>query len=218
MKSVLAFGDSLTWGYDPHPEGMRHGPDGRWPLVLEKELDGCARVVEEGLSGRTTCHDSGFLQHHNGLKALPMLLQSHLPLDLVIIMLGTNDLQAHIGSSAFNAARGVHRLIHCVRTTVFEQQTMRYPDMKQPEILIVSPPRMIRSETVIRKYFGDEAPTIDEMRDEYQKVANVEDVHIEHASDYCEPSEHDGVHMSAEETAKLGRALAPTVKSILNLA
>ncbi|MEN0088480.1 MAG: hypothetical protein AAF737_08615, partial [Pseudomonadota bacterium] len=58
-KTVLAYGDSLTWGFDPDPAGMRHPPHQRWPLVLEAELAGAVRVVEAGLPGRTTCHDAG---------------------------------------------------------------------------------------------------------------------------------------------------------------
>jgi lysophospholipase L1-like esterase len=217
IKSILAFGDSLTWGYDPADFGVRHGPEYRWPTVLEAGLHGQARVQEEGLSGRTTCHDSGFLQNHNGLTALPMILQSHMPLDLVIIMLGTNDLQDHIGASAFNAARGVQRLIHGVRSTFSEQRIMRYPTLTDPQILIISPPQMIHSETVIRRYFGENSREIADMRSEYEKVANLTGVEILHAADYCQPSEDDGVHLNGPETAKLGKALIPVVQHMLDL-
>jgi lysophospholipase L1-like esterase len=217
MKSILAFGDSLTWGYDPSPFGIRHGVDERWPTVLEAELGGGVRVVEAGLSGRTTCHDAGFLEYHNGLKALPMVLEMSLPVDLVIIALGTNDLQEHIGASAFNAARGVGRLVNCVRSTVAEQRIMRYPTMLEPKILIVSPPEMLHSETVIRRYFGENSRQIADIRTEYEKVGNLLDVEVFHAGEHCVPSENDGVHLSGPETAKLGRAMVPVVKSILGL-
>ncbi|MEO1398829.1 MAG: SGNH/GDSL hydrolase family protein [Pseudomonadota bacterium] len=216
-KTILAYGDSLTWGYDPDPSGVRHSAHQRWPLVLENGLAGDVRVVESGLSGRTTCHDAGFLEYHNGLKALPLVLEQALPVDLMIIMLGTNDLQAHIGASAFNAARGVHRLIHKARTVVAEQRIMRYRELPEPQFLIVTPPAMIEADAGIRAYFGNVVPTQAELRAAYTKVADETGAAILHAGDYCQASPLDGVHLDGEETAKLGRGMVPIVAKLLDI-
>ena len=81
MKTVLAFGDSLTWGADA-ATGGRHVFEDRWPTVLEKELGGLARVIAEGLSGRTiSMDDHASLADLNGARALPMLLATPTPLD-----------------------------------------------------------------------------------------------------------------------------------------
>ena len=101
MKTILCFGDSLTWGYDPVGPG-RHAHDVRWPSVLEAELGGKARVIAEGLNGRTTVFDDFAAgADRNGARVLPTLLTSHAPLDLVIIMLGTNDMKPFICGHAF---------------------------------------------------------------------------------------------------------------------
>ena len=93
MKNILAFGDSLTWGFIAG-SFERHPFDVRWPNVLAAGLHGKARVIEEGHNGRTTVFDDPTtLDDRNGAKALPMLLSTHTPLDLVIIMLGTNDIK-----------------------------------------------------------------------------------------------------------------------------
>src|SRR5690606_15821318 len=111
MKTILAYGDSLTYGADPGG-GARHAFEDRWPSALERRLDGKARVIAEGLGGRTTAYDDWTVgADRNGARILPTLLASHAPLDLVIIMLGTNDLKPFLGGSAAAAARGARRLV-----------------------------------------------------------------------------------------------------------
>jgi len=188
-----------------------------WPLALETGLNGQARVTEEGLPGRSTCHDMAFLSHHNGLDALPMLIESHAPLDLLIIMLGTNDMQKHIGSDAYNAARGVQRLIHLARARIFELRQMRHPKLKQPEILIISPPDMVRDNEGILNNFGTNIPAQEDVRAEYSKVAQATASYVFHAGEVVQPSPIDGVHLSAKDTKALGEALVPKVKQILKL-
>src|SRR5687767_10512572 len=106
MKTILAYGDSLTFGADAETLG-RHRYEDRWPTVLEQGLGGAARVIAEGLGGRTTVFDDfSAAADRNGARTLPTLLESHKPLDLVVIMLGTNDLKLYINGTAFGAAMG----------------------------------------------------------------------------------------------------------------
>ena len=88
MKTILCYGDSLTWGYDAETLG-RHALEDRWPSVLQKALGEGVHVIAEGLNGRTTAYDDHLADcDRNGARILPTILQSHAPLDLVIIMLG----------------------------------------------------------------------------------------------------------------------------------
>src|SRR5262249_26502974 len=93
MKTVMCYGDSLTWGYNPS-DGTRYPFDQRWPGVLQQELGVGVRVIEEALNGRTAATDSWLLPDRNGRTLLAPLLESHAPLDLVILMLGTNAIAA----------------------------------------------------------------------------------------------------------------------------
>ena len=100
MKTVLCYGNSLTWGYVPDGSG-RHALKDRWPEVLQTELGNGVHVVTDGLNGRTTAFDdhlSGF--ERNGAKTLTTVLGAHFPLDLVIIMLGSNDMKNFICGNA----------------------------------------------------------------------------------------------------------------------
>jgi hypothetical protein len=130
VKTILAFGDSLTWGYNA-ADGGRHAFEDRWPNALGAKLGAGYRVIAEGLNGRTTVHDDNLVDElRNGVKALPMLLSSHQPLDLVIIALGTNDLKHPWWSRACDAKRGVQRLVEI---------TQRFPygvGMRTPKILV----------------------------------------------------------------------------------
>jgi lysophospholipase L1-like esterase len=94
MQTILCFGDSNTWGYDPKatasaPFPIRYAPDVRWTGVLAKELGADFRVIEEGQNGRTTVHDDPIAHApRNGRHVLPVILESHKPIDLVVMMLG----------------------------------------------------------------------------------------------------------------------------------
>src|SRR5690242_14462516 len=139
MKTILAFGDSLTWGFEAGT-WHRHPFDVRWPNALGSGLKSRARVIEEGLNGRTTVYpDPTDSTHLSGATSLPILLKSHQPLDLVIIMLGTNDIKFAARCRAFDAALGMDRLISIVKT--FEYM----PDYKVPDILIMSPPPLVKT-------------------------------------------------------------------------
>lgn len=114
MKNVLCFGDSNTYGYDP--AGMRDGTavryaqDVRWCGVAQRDLGEGWHVIEEGLNGRTTVRDDmcHLDTNLNGIRALPMLLEAHKPLDAIVIMLGTNDCKTVFGVTASDIARGHH--------------------------------------------------------------------------------------------------------------
>src|SRR5262249_27107462 len=91
VRTVVCFGDSNTWGYDPARPGERFGRGIRWPSVLADALAGRWEVIAEGLNGRTATLDSPVAEGRNGLSYLLPCLHSHAPVDLVIVYLGTND-------------------------------------------------------------------------------------------------------------------------------
>ena len=99
MTRILCYGDSNTWGYDP-ASGERFAADIRWTGVLRKVLASDRfEVIEEGLNGRTTVWDDPIEGQKNGRQYLIPCLESHRPLDLVVILLGTNDLKKRFSLS-----------------------------------------------------------------------------------------------------------------------
>ncbi len=116
VKSILCFGDSNTWGYDP-VTGLRHPYGDRWPSVVQAELGSGCLVIPEGLNGRTISSDDPIDDRRNGRTELPMILETHKPLHLVIIMLGTNDCKHRFALLPEEMAEGIRGLIEVVRVS-----------------------------------------------------------------------------------------------------
>ena len=138
MTTILCYGDSNTWGMVPMMslnDANRHDKADRWPSVLEKTLGESVTVIAEGLNGRTTVFDDPIDgQHKNGLTYLLPCLESHAPLDLVVIMLGTNDTQTRFNLSPYEIACGAGLLVQLVTANVWGQNGMA------PVVLLVCPP------------------------------------------------------------------------------
>lgn len=208
MKNVLAFGDSLTWGADP-ATGLRHPPKGRWPEVLAQELDGSVKVIAEGLGGRTTCYDDhAGPACRNGAKALEVALASHMPLDLVIVMLGTNDIKPVHGGRAEGALSGMRRLAQIVETFPYK------PSGAKPKLLIVAPPPCGPGAGG-QPAAGRSIAESERLAPLYRKFADETGHAFFDAGSVASASPVDGVHLEAVETAAIGRALAAPVRSIL---
>jgi lysophospholipase L1-like esterase len=211
MKTVLAFGDSLTWGSRPGGAG-RHPHADRWPSVLEVALAGRARVIAEGLGGRTTCFDDfSAAADRNGARILPTLLGSHAPLDLVIIMLGANDLKPHICGTAFGTAAGMNRLVEIVKTYPYSH------GYRPPQLLVVAPPHFCETET------GDGWPAAQRSIAEskalagyYREIAERHGAAFFDAAEIAVASPLDGVHLDAANTRAIGEGLAPLVAKLFN--
>lgn len=212
MKSILAFGDSLTWGAIASLR-TRHPYDVRWPNALAAGLGGKARVIEEGMNGRTTVFpDPTASPDRNGAVGLPILLMSHQPLDLLIIMLGTNDLKFANRCRAFDASMGIARLVEITRQFVYNA------DYRPPQILIVSPPHLVKSQDPWFFELWDHAiPESMLFAQHYKRVADESGCHFFDAAMVVSADPVDGGHLDAANTRKLGEALVPVVKRILEI-
>jgi lysophospholipase L1-like esterase len=212
MKSILAFGDSLTWGFEAGTF-QRHAFDQRWPNALAAGLGGKARVIEEGLNGRTTVFpDPTATPERNGAVALPMLLETHQPLDLVIIMLGTNDIKYANRCRAFDAAMGMERLISLTKSHGFIE------GFPKPQILIMSPPALCKTgDEWFNELWGHAIEESKLFAKHYKRVAEEQGVHFFDAGAVAKTDPADGGHLDAESTRKLGEALVPAVGKIVGI-
>lgn len=206
-RTVVCFGDSNTHG--AHPEtGARLGPDERWPGVMAAALGDGYRVIEEALNGRTTMWDSPLAPHRNGLTYLVPCLLSHAPVDLVLIMLGTNDLKAIHGLGAPEIASAAGILVDAAR------QTLAGPDGGPPGVMLVAPvpvgPTTARSEVW---GFGAAIETSRQLGRMYAVIAEGRGIPFFDAGSVATVSPADGVHLDVESHAALGTALAGEVRA-----
>ena len=139
MKRILCFGDSNTWGYDPETD-ERYDNKTRWPCVMANALGNEYEIVEEGMNGRTTVWDDPVDGLMSGLKYLEPCLLSHKPLDLVIVMLGTNDLKDRFCVSAYEIAKSAGRLVKMIQASDAGLKGLA------PEVLLIAPPPIVMGE------------------------------------------------------------------------
>ena len=137
-KHILCFGDSNTHGYCADPAdcadgGVRFAEEQRWTQLLQADLGQDYLVIEEGLSGRTTCFDDPIHEGLNGLDYIYPCLKSHEAIDLLIIMLGTNDTKDRFYASAACIGLGMARLVSKAKSTDCWGG-------KTPNILVIAPP------------------------------------------------------------------------------
>ncbi|WP_439602265.1 SGNH/GDSL hydrolase family protein [Devosia sp.] len=212
--SVLAYGDSNTWGAVPQPwrgAGGRFGVTQRWPRIMQAALGAGVNVFEEGLNGRTTCVDDPIEgEIRNGERYLPVSLITHMPLDLVIIMLGTNDLKARLSMTAGDIADGAGKLADLVR------RSTAGPEGLAPEVLLVSPAPLAKLTWLTEMFEGGSAKS-QKFAAEYARVAKAYGVHFFDAGTVIASSDDDGIHLDAGAHKTLGLALAGEVRRILEV-
>ena len=206
MKTILCYGDSNTWGYDPATQ-TRFPRDIRWPGVLRKTLGEDYLIIEEGLNGRTTVWDDPIELDKNGATYLRPCIQTHKPLDLVIIMLGTNDLKTRFSLNAYDIASGAGVLVDIVK------KSKTGINAEAPEILLLAPPSTAPYPNT--DIFVGASEKSSGFSKQYGRVANEKRCHFLDAGEYAESSPLDGIHLEANMHEKLGLAVVAKIKDIL---
>jgi lysophospholipase L1-like esterase len=210
MRTILCFGDSNTYGQIPGGTPLeRFGPFERWPGVMRAELGAGWHVVEEGLSGRTTVYDDpieGDIK--NGRRYLRPCLMSHAPIDMVILMLGTNDLKARFNQPASEVAMGMGCLVHDIKELALG------PGGTTPEIMLVSPPPMLDDIHEWASIFAGAQKKSHELALQFEIMADSLEVHFFDAGSVITSDPADGFHLSLLAHQRLGEALAREVMAV----
>jgi lysophospholipase L1-like esterase len=209
-KPVLCNGDSTTFGTPPMegPDDLRRlGPGERWPGVAAAALGAGWRLVEEGLPGRTTVFDDPVEgENRNGRRSLAVCLESHRPLDAVVIMLGTNDLKARFSAPAADIARGAAILLEIART---------HPKLQPaPALLLVCPPPILEV-GFLGAMFERGALKSKQLAGFYAANAARYGARFLDAGTVVASSPVDGIHYDAGEHRKLGEAIAQELRAML---
>ena len=223
-KNILVFGDSNTWGWVPTVPVVpttRYEEEDRWPEVMATALGAEYNVITEGLSGRTTNMEDprapGLL---NGAEYMDSALMSHEPLDLVVIMLGTNDVKAYLGRSALEIGLGMGELIDLVH----EGSGLGWTNYEMPRVLVVSPPPLGNQidpslvELITTDFDSSAHEKLAALPAIYSKIADAAGAEIFDAATVVEPDEVgiDGVHLSVDGNRDLGLAVAAKIEEIFN--
>ncbi len=204
MPTILVYGDSNSHGSAPmsaRGTNPRIPIARRWPQVMARALGATWDLVVEGLPGRTTVHDDPVEgPHRNGMTILPAILHSHAPLDMVVIMLGTNDLKMRFNMPAVDIALSVGRLAEKVRASGTAD-----------DILIVCPPAVREVGCLADMFQGAEtrgAGLFVHMMQEAHRLG----VGFVDAGAHIAVDPLDGVHLSPASHGMLGEAMAEAVR------
>ena len=216
VQRIVCYGDSNTWGLDAFAPGdaMRRFKH-PWPRVLARQLGPGYDVVSEGLNGRTTIVDDPFMDSYdvNGRRTLPSILHSHKPIDVLVIMLGTNDLKKHLNLSPQLIARGAATLANdALRMDVWRST---------PRVLLVSPVNIKQPPPSCRFAYSFDggaakAPACARHYRAKAEALGVAFLDANEATQIPDPRHGgDGIHLSAQNCADLGGAVAAKVQEML---
>jgi len=211
MKQILVYADSLSWGIVPGTR-QRLPFDARWPGVMENTLrmrGVAARVLENCLNGRRTAWDDPLKPGRNGIVGIEQVIEMHSPLDLVIVMLGTNDFQSMHPHNAWHASQGIAALVAAIRGAPIE------PGMPVPPILVVAPPPIRTPQGPIAPKFAGGEVKCQGLAQAYAQVCEQLGCPFVDAGSITSSSKVDGVHLDADQHLALGRALAEVARPLL---
>lgn len=207
MQQILVYSDSISWGIIPNTR-ERLSFDKRWPGILEKTLISKKlniRVIENCLNGRRTVWSDPFKDGRNGSNDLAQAIEINSPLTMVILMLGTNDFQCTHDNNAWLSAQGIVKLINIIKHAPVE------PGMPIPDIMVVSPPKIMSPKGYIAKKFKNSNIRCANLAKELEVVSKENSVLFFNANEVVEASIVDGIHLDEKEHAILGEAIATTL-------
>lgn len=211
MRQILVYSDSLTWGIVPNTR-QRLPFEARWPGVMEGTLirqGKAVRVIEDCLNGRRTAFDDPYKPGRNGLVGLEQRIEVNSPLDLVILMLGTNDFQSMHPHNAWHSGQGMAALVDAVRRAPIE------PGMPVPKVLVVAPPEVRQARGAIAPKFEGAQEKCAGLAQAYDRVARERSCNFFDAGSVTSTSAVDGVHLDADQHRVLGIAMAKVAAALL---
>ena len=223
QKTIFVYGDSNTfgWVYEPKTKIVSRLPlKETWPYQMSKALGGKYRIEVDALGGRTTDVDepistgSGEIPGatYNGLTTLPAALSANMPVDLVIIMLGTNDLKAGHHRQAKDVAQGLVNLTRCVVDARWQSRTA----YKAPRVLIVLPPPMDGDHTPYGDFFAGSLAKTKVWEPVIEKAVTAAGAEFfDGGAVVGLPDQSDNVHLTSNEHEALGKAVAQKVREMM---
>lgn len=216
-KKILVFGDSNSWGYNPCNKRpfppYEQWEDGiRWTDVMQDRLGDGYLVLTDGLCGRTASAKDDIEPYTCGREQIIPALRSRSPLDLLVLMLGSNDLKVRYGYTAYDVAQSVGMVVETALTAKDAFYDCR------PNVLLLCPPPLgdLRRSFFALEFQGSEE-TSKRMAPFFEIVAARYQTAYLNVGEYARFSDSDGLHLEADQHLRLGEAVAAKVKTLIPL-
>lgn len=208
MINILCYGDSNTFGFKPEHTDDRYDTNTRWTCLLQQKLGQPYNIIEDGLCGRTTNIQDELYPERNGKIQLLNCLQNYKSIDIVLLYLGTNDLNNRFRRNAFDISNAISELIEMIKES---------NNTKMSKILLVSPTIILDNIINVEDNFGfDEISSKDskELSKYYKKIADKYGCYFFDAASIVKPSIIDCIHLNEEGHKQLADALFHAIKNI----
>lgn len=209
--NIVCYGDSNTWGHNPL-NGNRFIKNERWPGILQGIMKS-DNIIEEGLCGRCASFLDTVKPYRHAISSLRMIMDSHQPIDIIIMMLGTNDLKACFNPNAIAITSGIKEMLHTLQNPAFYNV-----HMKPPKVLLIAPPHIHECYKGIertKEQFNQQSLEVShKLASYYQELADACHCYFLDASLYAQASTIDGVHMDTENHQALAEAIYKKINSI----
>lgn len=209
-KNILCFGDSNTYGLIPGGIG-RYDRNTRWTGLLQKKLGDDYYIIEAGCSGRTTVHDDVYRLYKNGSKALPQIIQDNSPIDMIILMLGTNDLKKVYKPTPEKLGNGIETLINII------EDNIDFNLGKKMDMLIISPLHLednVWKEKLDEDFDETSVLVSRNLTEVYRNIAKKHNSYFIDASSVTKVSNKDAEHLNEEGHKKLADSIYSFLKDI----
>lgn len=203
---ILCYGDSNTWGDNPHLFGLRYSRNVRWPGVLQKALGEKYLIIEEGLGGRTTALDDPKSEGRNGKTTLIPCLEKHNPVDIVILMLGTNDLKERFNQTPQDIAKNIEDLVNII------QKVGKDSAGNSPEIVLLSPAYIGEQ---AGKDFLDGVKKSKQLASLYKEIAEKYSCQFIDIGKLVQSSKRDGLHLDPDAHQEIAKVLTQRILQML---
>lgn len=214
MINILCYGDSNTYGYNPL-NGKRFGINERWTGRLQSMLGRNYKIIEEGLNGRTTVLDDPLDKNKNGAEYFDIALNSNYPVDLVVIMLGSNDLKIRFNMPVIDIAYGAGKIVD----KAINISKLKNKEHKPCKVLLVSPIHIGKNieKSIYCESFGGNIARDKSLQfaKYYKQVAKDYGVYFMDAGFYVNPSQEDSLHLDKEGHRILAYAFKDKIKEIM---
>jgi lysophospholipase L1-like esterase len=222
-KRILVYGDSNSWGWKPVIDGFpvqRYSDNVRWPGIMQKQLGSGYTVVVDGLSGRTV--DVSYPQktatlegaEFNGELQLRISLAKNAPIDMVVFMLGTNDLRNDLNRTPEQIAAGISKLVDIAR----KDYGGVFTTYSKPEVLVISPPPIGDvSKTPIKNFFANAGAKSTQLATAFKQQGQLGGYAVIDSSQFIPAIQGiDGIHFTTLEHKMLGMGVTKMIKPVLN--
>jgi len=217
LKNLLVFGDSNSWGFTDKNEGQRY--DKRWPIVFVEYLNKIGiscNLKEDSLPGRTTdIDDERDGNHLNGSRVFKSSLLANSPIDMVLIMLGTNDLKVRFNKQPEDVANGIEKLITIAQTT-FSGVGSWY-DQNFSKVIILCPPTLgeLSNNSQWHNYgeWKGGFEKSQKLYQSYEKVCSKKKVQLIDSNLLIQSSDQDPIHWSKSSHKIFGEKIAKIISN-----